>query len=153
MSLIISTGTNLGNRLKNLEDAKQQLSIRFELIEESRIYSSKAVDYLDQPDFLNQILAFKTPQSTPMETIEIILELEAQLGRKREIARGPRNIDIDILFWNFETIDCPQLQVPHPRLFERSFIVLPLKEMSIFKTLGKEYEFPLTFTNSAEPLS
>ncbi len=153
MSLILSTGTNLGDRLKNLEIAKHQLSLRFELIEESRVYSSEAVDYLDQPDFLNQILVFKTPQSSPLETIETILELEAQLGRKREIARGPRNIDIDILFWNLETIDLPQLQVPHPRLFERSFIVLPLKETRAFKALDKKYEFPLAFSNSAEPLS
>ena len=132
MSLVISTGSNLGNRESNLLAAKSELSDIFKLIEESPIYESPAVDYLNQPDFLNQILAFEIPEQKPEEVIESILKLELSLGRKREIDKGPRTIDIDILFWDQETIDLPQLQVPHPRLFERSFIVLPLKELQVF---------------------
>jgi len=64
-----------------------------------------------------------------------------------------RTIDIDILFWDQETIDLPQLQVPHPRLFERSFIVLPLKELQVFDYLSKAFNFPDQFPNQAWPLN
>ena len=153
MSLVISTGSNLGNRESNLFAAKSELSDIFKLIEESPIYESPAVDYLNQPDFLNQILAFEIPEQKPEEVIESILKLELSLGRKREIDKGPRTIDIDILFWDQETIDLPQLQVPHPRLFERSFIVLPLKELQVFDYLSKAFNFPDQFPNQAWPLN
>ena len=153
MSLVISTGSNLGNRESNLLAAKSELSDIFKLIEESPIYESPAVDYLNQPDFLNQILAFEIPEQKPEEVIESILKLELSLGRKREIDKGPRTIDIDILFWDQETIDLPQLQVPHPRLFERSFIVLPLKELQVFDYLSKAFNFPDLFPNQAWPLN
>ncbi len=151
MSLIISTGTNLGEREKSLERAKKELSTYFDLMEYSRVYSSSAVDYFDQPDFLNQVLAFKLPSTSPTQTIRKVLEIETELGRIRNIPKGPRIIDIDILFWGKERIEEPELQVPHPRLFERSFIVLPLKELEIFNELNKDFDFPNTFSNEAIP--
>jgi 2-amino-4-hydroxy-6-hydroxymethyldihydropteridine diphosphokinase len=152
MSLVISTGTNLGDRKRNLLLGCHALSQEFQLKETSRIYSSPAVDYLNQPEFLNQILVFEVPKSTPRETIEKVLLIETSLGRVRDIEKGPRVIDIDILFWDLKQINEPTLQVPHPRLFERSFIVMPLKEMEIFKHLKKHFFFPSHFSNSATPL-
>lgn len=152
MALVISTGSNLGDREEHLSRAKDALSNQYLLQEESRIYESPAVDYTAQPDFLNQILVFKTPEDKPEQVIEKILFIEKKLGRVRDIEKGPRTVDIDILFWDCEKINSVNLEVPHPRLFQRSFIVLPLKEMKIFPHLSKTFNFPNFFENKAWPL-
>jgi 2-amino-4-hydroxy-6-hydroxymethyldihydropteridine diphosphokinase len=152
MSLVISLGTNLGDKSQNLELAKIELKKIFKLKQESSVYQSKAVDYTDQPGFLNQILEFDLPVQSPEEVLLVVLGIEKDLGRLRQIPKGPRTIDIDILFWGLETIDLPQLEVPHPRLFERSFIVLPLKELDYFNTLQQKFSFPQVFCNEAFPL-
>lgn len=153
MALILSTGSNLGNREEHLSRAKESLCTYYSLREESRIYESPAVDYLDQPDFLNQILVFSLPNQSPKEVILNILAIEKELGRVRGIDKGPRTVDIDLLFWDREEIDIEELQVPHPRLFQRSFIVLPLKELNIYPYLSESFHFPVTFENKAWPLN
>lgn len=153
-SIFISTGTNLGNKIQNLEKAKLILAESLELLDESQIYESSAVDFLDQPDFYNQVLEFKIPDEISKESLMInILEMEKKLGRNRTIPKGPRIIDIDILFWGHETYHSETLMIPHPRLFERSFIVLPLSELSGFKLLSEKFHFNFNFQNSAKPLS
>ncbi len=152
MSLIISLGTNLGNKSENLNLAKLELQKNFVLKQESTIYQSKAVDYTEQPSFLNQILEFELPELKPISVLNIALEIEKRLGRRRDIPKGPRTIDIDILFWGLDIIDMPDLNVPHPRLFERSFIVLPLKELAFYNTLQQKFSFPQVFCNEAFPL-
>ncbi len=142
MSLIIATGSNIGDSLQNLNRAKHELSKHFKLIATSRVYSSPAIDYLDQPDFFNQVLEFEMPLSIETFSIlKICQQIELDLGRKRKIAKGPRTIDIDILFLHTLKISTPSLEVPHPRLFERSFVVLPLKELPYFKTLEQLFLF------------
>jgi len=153
MSLFIATGSNLGDRRKNLIEAKNILNNHFQFIAESRIYESPAVDYENQPDFYNQVLEFTVPNSTPQEVMQLLLKIEADMGRQRTVAKGPRLIDLDILFWNEIEIETPQLTLPHPRLFERSFVVLPLSELPGFADLKKYFQFPAKFTNSARPLS
>lgn len=153
MSLVVSTGSNLGNRQEHLSLAKTNLCRSYSLEEESRIYESPAVDYLNQPDFLNQILVFKLPDENPQSVISNILTIEKELGRVRNIDKGPRTVDIDILFWGREEISIEGLQVPHPRLFQRSFIVLPLKELKIFPYLSETFQFPNSFENKAWPLN
>lgn len=152
MSLIIATGTNLGDRELNLQNALEKLSLHFQLISKSRIYESAAVDYLNQPDFYNQVLEFKTPDQSPEETMNLLLDIEKQLGRERKIARGPRVIDIDLLFFDNVKSDNDHVLLPHPRLFERSFVVLPLRELDCFSELQKSYAFPESFKNSARPI-
>lgn len=152
MSLFIATGTNLGNKKQNLIDAKNELLKYFELIAESRIYHSKAVDYTNQDDFFNQVIEFKTPNLTPDEIMNILLNTEIILGRKRDIPKGPRIIDLDILFIDDLKIQTKLVNIPHPRLFERSFVVLPLSELPGFNTLKKHFAFPLEFSNSASPI-
>jgi len=151
-SFFIATGTNLGDRKKHLTDAKSILSNEFKFIAESRIYESPAVDYLNQPDFYNQVLEFELPQISAEEVMNRLLSIEKEMGRNREIPKGPRVIDLDILFWSDKKIVSDTLIVPHPRLFERSFVVLPLSELPGFKVLQKIFEFKFTFTNTASPL-
>lgn len=146
--LILSTGSNIGERVEFLEKAKNLLSKSFQLIESSRIYESPAVDYLNQPNFLNQVLHLKSSIENPSDVLKMTLEIENELGRKREIDKGPRTLDIDILFWNLDSIDLPNLQVPHPRMFQRSFIAHPLFELKISKKLQEKFPFPSVFDNS-----
>jgi len=152
-SFFIATGTNLGDRATNLTTAKNILKSHFELVAESRIYESPAVDYLNQPDFYNQVLEFKLPMQTPEKVMELLLEIEKKMGRNREIPKGPRLIDLDILFWGTQKIESSFLTIPHPRLFERSFVVLPIAELPGFSELRKNFEFKFEFDNTATPLS
>lgn len=149
MSLIISTGSNQGDRLANLEKAKCILSEYLDLEYESNIYESAAVDFLKQPDFLNQVLQFKIPDEEPLNVLFKALEIEKNMGRIRTQKKGPRIIDIDLLFWDLKTINLDALTVPHPRLFKRSFIVLPLKEIPFYNKLASNFIFPHEFTNQA----
>jgi len=152
MSLVIATGSNLGNSLEHLKNAKISLCQHFELVAESRIYTSKAVDYLNQPDFYNQVLEFKVPPFDRYKAFEIMNQIEQKLGRTRDILRGPRTIDIDMLFWG-KTIDqSEQLTLPHPRWLQRSFVVRPLKELPFFKVIEKSYNIPDNFLIEATPL-
>jgi 2-amino-4-hydroxy-6-hydroxymethyldihydropteridine diphosphokinase len=151
-SFFVATGTNLGNRKANLLEAKSLLQKHFELIAESRLYESPAVDYLNQPDFYNQVLEFRLPTRPAEEVMKILLELEKDMGRNRDIPKGPRIIDLDILFWGDSKIESEILAIPHPRLFERSFVVLPLSELPGFKELEQVFNFKFTFTNKAFPL-
>lgn len=153
MSLFIATGSNQGDRHQNLLKAKENLSQIFHLIAVSRIYESPAVDYVEQPDFYNQVLEFEIPEMTPSEVMNKLLNLEKEMGRNREIPKGPRIIDLDILFWGLQEITTDNVIIPHPRLFERSFVVLPLSELPGFADLRKKFSFPPQFDNTASPLS
>lgn len=152
MPLIIATGSNLNDRLDNLKKAKDILSHRFELIEQSNVYYSKAVDYENQPDFYNQVLLFKTPQAPAESVMSELLKIEKDLGRVRTVARGPRTVDIDMLFFDNLEVSTDHLTLPHPRLFDRSFVVLPLMELDFFKELSKHYDFHTNFDNNASVL-
>ncbi|MFA6237151.1 MAG: 2-amino-4-hydroxy-6-hydroxymethyldihydropteridine diphosphokinase [Bacteriovorax sp.] len=152
-SFFIATGSNIGNRENNLILAKERLCGHFEIIAESKIYESPAVDYLNQPDFYNQVLEFKLPAITPEKTMSLLLNIESEMGRNRLIPKGPRLIDLDILFWGTDRYDSEILHIPHPRLFERSFVVLPLSELPGFKILSENFKFSFQFDNRATPLS
>ena len=152
-SLFIATGSNLGDRAAHLNSAKIELQNHFSFIAQSRIYESPAVDYLNQPDFYNQVLEFTLPVLTAENTMSILLDIEKKMGRNRHVHKGPRIIDLDILFFGDTHIETDHIHIPHPRLFERSFVVLPLSELPGFKLLQQKYSFTFSFTNSASPLS
>lgn len=152
MALIIATGSNIGDSLSYLEKAKSELEYFFKLKAESRVYTSQAVDYTNQPDFFNQVLEFDEPELRPEEVMQILLDIEIKLGRRRDIPKGPRTIDIDILFIGLKKINLKIVQVPHPRLFERSFVVHPLKELPYYETLSQKYSFPDSFDVGATPI-
>jgi 2-amino-4-hydroxy-6-hydroxymethyldihydropteridine diphosphokinase len=152
MSLIIATGSNLDHPIKNLEEAKLILANKFDLIAASRVYRSVAVDYVNQPDFFNQVLEFTVPNLSPDHVMEWLLETEKSLGRTRDISRGPRTIDMDIIFWGMETHHTKLVSIPHPRWPERSFVIRPLQELPFFKTIEKCFTIPKSFQVEAYPV-
>lgn len=154
MSLIIAIGSNLEDKKKNLFDAKNLIDQNFELIAASNIYKSEPVDYLDQDNFLNQVLEYKIPKNKdPLETWEQLRTIEIQLGRKKIIPKGPRNIDIDIIFWGTQEINFKNLIIPHPSWKLRSFVVKPLLELPFGYIIKKNFSIPECFDSYAEPLS
>ena len=152
MSLIIASGSNIGDSVAILRAAQSELSQHFQFIASSRIYISAAVEYENQPDFYNQVMEFELPVLTPDEVMDTLLSLEKKFGRHRDIPKGPRTLDLDIIFWNTTSIHTPKVTVPHPRWAERSFVVKPLQELPFFQTIRKCFIIPESFTVEAAPL-
>lgn len=153
MSLIIGLGSNLGDSQFSLLRARTILKTHFQIIAESRIYLSCAQDYEAQPDFLNQVLEFQIPDNyTPDDVMKKLLFIEENMGRKRDIKYGPRNIDLDLLFWDFLERNSKELILPHPRWMERSFVVKPLSELPFFSRAEKKFHIPKKFVIDATPL-
>lgn len=127
----IGLGTNLGRRRNNLEEALIRLD-RYkgtEVVRVSRIYETAPVGLLEQPDFLNMCAEVKTSLS-PGELLEAMLQVERELHRVRTIRWGPRTIDLDLLLLDDEVLAEPRLTVPHPRMTERAFVLIPLAEIA-----------------------
>jgi len=95
----------------------------------SSLYETEPKDFLEQPWFLNCAVEAETALA-PLELLRALRGIEAQLGSKKEFAKGPRLLDIDILLYGEETIDSPELQVPHPRMLQRNFVLVPLAEIA-----------------------
>ena len=152
IEVILSLGSNLGDKEANLRNAASRLSKIFGKAEHSPIVRSKAVDYLRQPDFFNQILSFKVNpnQFSPHIMLKQVLEIENVMGRKRSVPKGPRVIDIDILFYGDIKIQTEELTIPHPEVFRRSFIIQPLKKLSSFENLKNRYDFNVPTGNKCE---
>jgi 2-amino-4-hydroxy-6-hydroxymethyldihydropteridine diphosphokinase len=126
----LSLGSNLGDRQKNLQDAIAALpKAGVSAKQISSIYETEPVDYLDQPWFLNIAVEAET-QLAPAALLQALREIEAQMGSKKQIAKGPRLIDMDILLFGNEVIDTPDLQIPHPRMHLRRFVLQPLSEIA-----------------------
>lgn len=126
----LSLGSNIGDREKHLIDAikllKEDKHITLE--KKSSIYETDPVGYEDQQPFLNMVVKISTTLQ-PMELLNKIQHIEKVGGRKRDIRWGPRTIDVDILLFNDEKIKTERLVVPHPRMFERRFVLVPLLEI------------------------
>ncbi|MHC1782975.1 MAG: 2-amino-4-hydroxy-6-hydroxymethyldihydropteridine diphosphokinase [Anaerolineaceae bacterium] len=125
----LSLGTNLGNRVDNLRQACEALSGAFGSLQTSSIYETDPWGYSDQPAFLNMVAAAET-ELIPEDLLIYIKELEKELGRQPSFRYGPRKIDIDILFYDDLVLVNERLEIPHPRLAERAFVLVPLAEMS-----------------------
>ncbi|MBF0312855.1 MAG: 2-amino-4-hydroxy-6-hydroxymethyldihydropteridine diphosphokinase [Oligoflexia bacterium] len=155
MALIVALGSNLGDKLANLLLAKKMLCHQFTFVGESKIYCSAAVDHEDQPDFYNQVLEFLSPSDSPEELMALILTIEEKLGRVRDPLRprGPRIIDIDIVFFDLQKIETPFITLPHPRWHERSFVVKPLEELPFAEVLRHQGLLPVgKLSNQAFPI-
>ena len=123
-------GSNLGDRQKYLSDASMLIArLLGKIIEYSPVYETVAWGNKDQNDFLNQAIKIQTIHS-PQDLMDKIHIIEQNLGRKKEIKWGPRVIDIDIIFYEDMVIDDPGLQIPHPYLAERNFVLEPLKDIA-----------------------
>jgi 2-amino-4-hydroxy-6-hydroxymethyldihydropteridine diphosphokinase len=138
--IFILLGTNKGDRLHYLSSAKELIEISVgEIIQQSSIYETAAWGKADQQDFLNQVIGIKSIHK-PEPLLGILLKIENELGRQRIEKWGPREIDLDILFYSTEIIDTETLSIPHPAIAERRFTLVPLAEIApsfIHPTLKK----------------
>lgn len=127
--VFLGVGTNLGDRQRNLQEALSALSQRLEILRESSVYQTAPWGYLDQPAFLNQVIEAQTALSS-LNLLDFLKHTEKELGRQANFRYGPRLIDLDILFYGNRIIQTPRLQVPHPRLTERAFVLVPMAEIA-----------------------
>ena len=127
--VFLGIGTNLGDRERNLQDALAVLSQKMVILKESSIYQTAPWGYLDQPAFLNQVIEAQTDLS-PLNLLGFLKDTEKVLGRQANFRYGPRLIDLDILFYGNRIIQTPRLQIPHPRIAQRAFVLVPLAEIA-----------------------
>ena len=129
-NVYLSLGSNIGDRAANLNAAIEALpSAGVQVRKVSAFYETEPVDYLQQDWFLNCVVKGETqlPAGTLLPKLR---EIEMRMGSKKAIAKGPRILDIDILLYGDETIATPELQVPHPRMTQRRFVLVPLAEIA-----------------------
>src|SRR3989338_237359 len=127
----LGVGSNLGNRRANIKKALEKINQLkgTKIIKSSKIIQTKAVGGpKNQKDFLNAALKIKT-EINPLPLLKKLKEIEKQLGRTKTVCNGPRTIDLDILFYGDKIIKRKDLIVPHPRAFEREFVLKPLLEV------------------------
>ena len=131
MQVWFSLGSNLGDRAASIREAFRMLGGVCDGLRLSSIYETEPMDFTAQPRFLNAV-ATGTTRRTPRELLSAVHGIERSLGRNRsaEQRRGPRTIDVDILLCEGHLSDDPDLTLPHPRLAERAFVLVPLLELS-----------------------
>ena len=137
--IYLALGSNMGDRLANLEKARQALAPQVRIIMASAIYETTPWGYIEQEDFLNQVLEAET-ELLPLELLNWLKDIEKRLGRKKGFRNGPRMIDVDILFYGELILEMEQLQIPHARLHERAFVLVPLADIApqfVHPVLGK----------------
>ncbi|AOY00478.1 2-amino-4-hydroxy-6-hydroxymethyldihydropteridine diphosphokinase [Jeongeupia sp. USM3] len=127
----IALGANLGDPARQLDAAVDALAAMpgSTLVAVSDYYRSAPVGYADQPDFHNAVARIETTLAAPA-VLDALLAIEAGLGRHRSFRNAPRTLDLDLLLYGDATLQLPQLSVPHPRMHERAFVLLPLLEIA-----------------------
>ncbi|MBA4495796.1 2-amino-4-hydroxy-6-hydroxymethyldihydropteridine diphosphokinase [Paenactinomyces guangxiensis] len=127
----LGLGANLGDRLKQLRQAVEMLhhTAGISVIRISTVYETAPVGYLNQPPFYNLVIEVHTTLS-PIALLATVNQVEKKLHRVREVRWGPRTIDIDILLYENRVIKQEDLQIPHPRMKERAFVLIPLRELA-----------------------
>jgi 2-amino-4-hydroxy-6-hydroxymethyldihydropteridine diphosphokinase len=129
MKYLLSLGSNTGDSMENLKTAISRLEERSIFVEDcSSVYASTPVDYLDQRDFLNMSLLVETSLE-PQALLEKLKEIERVMGRVKTVEKGPRNIDLDIIFWENGSFDSPDLSIPHKEAENRLFVIFPTLEI------------------------
>ncbi len=128
--IYLSLGSNLGDRVANLEraiEALPELGVR--VLRRSSLYETEPVDFLEQSWFLNCVVEAQTSLE-PRPLLEALQGIERKLGSRKLVARGPRIVDLDVLFYESEVIHADGIEIPHPRLAERRFVLVPLAELA-----------------------
>lgn len=127
----LGLGSNVGNRETQLNQAIHILNETegINVTQTSLIYETDPVGYVEQPQFLNQCIEIQTTL-TPRDLLNACLETEQQLHRVRDIRWGPRTLDVDILLFDKQIINEDDLVIPHPRMLERSFVLIPLNDIA-----------------------
>ena len=125
----LALGSNLGDRLSNLKEAIASLSPQMDVKAKSHVYETPPWGYENQSPFYNQVIKVKT-YLEPERLLRHLKRLEVALGRKPSFQNGPRSIDIDLLFYDDQIMNTPVITLPHPRLHERGFVLLPLMDIA-----------------------
>ncbi len=140
MSIVfLGLGSNMGDRKANLAKAVAILSQKMSLLRQSSLYKTAAWGYTEQADFLNQVLKVESDLK-PLPLLNFLKKSEVEIGRVENFRYGPRLIDIDILFYDDLIRNTKKLQIPHPRIAERAFVLVPLNEIApdfMHPVLGK----------------
>lgn len=151
-TIFIALGTNLGDRLANLRAALDALSPHLKRIQPSRIFETPPWGFTDQPAFLNMVAQAQTKLG-PHELLSTLKQAEARIGREPTFRYGPRLIDLDILFYDDLVLESPPLIIPHPKLHERGFVLVPLMDIAsdfihpVFKKTIRELISTIDTTN------
>ena len=143
MNIIILLGTNMGDRLENLSQAKTLMVPYVQILQESKIYQTAAWGKTDQADFLNQGINVETDLSAE-ELMQVLLAIESKMGRERMQKWEPRIIDLDIIFYREEIHQTSLIQIPHPELQNRAFVLQPLLD------LNPQFKHPILQQSIAE---
>jgi 2-amino-4-hydroxy-6-hydroxymethyldihydropteridine diphosphokinase len=126
----MSLGSNIGDRAANIARAIAALGERgFRVTRESSLYETEPVEFREQDWFLNSVVEGET-ELEPGELMNELLAIERSLGRERRVPKGPRVIDIDVLLYGDRVIDEPEIDIPHPRLSQRRFVLVPFAEIA-----------------------
>lgn len=125
----IGIGSNQGDRRENCRKAVELLGRSLSIVRVSSLYYTEPVGYDDQDDFLNAVVAVESALSA-RDLLALCRGVENEMGRVRTVRWGPRTMDLDILLYGTETIEEPDLIIPHPRMAERRFVLAPLTEIA-----------------------
>ncbi len=128
-TIYVGLGSNVGNRIQNLRQAIQMVRPDIVVDRISPVYETSPVGFLDQRDFFNVVFEAHT-SLTPEKTLEALTSIEKKLGRVASVRYGPRTIDLDLLFYDDAILHTAELTVPHPRLHERAFVLVPLSDIA-----------------------
>jgi 2-amino-4-hydroxy-6-hydroxymethyldihydropteridine diphosphokinase len=129
VKVFLSLGSNLGDRRANLKKALRLLGDNIEVAEVSSVYDTEPVGVGEQPRFLNMICCINTDIG-PLQLLSLVKGIESDMGRNLNLVDAPRMIDIDIIFYGDAIMDSPELTVPHTRMRERAFVLIPFAEIA-----------------------
>ncbi len=150
----LGLGSNMGDRERHLAYALHQLRRAGELTGVSAVYQTEPVGYLDQPTFLNLVARLETDLD-PEALLALARETEAERRRERSFRNAPRTLDIDVLLYGDRTVDLEGLTVPHPRMNDRAFVLVPLLELDPLRRepgSGRSYADILAAAGGAQEL-
>jgi 2-amino-4-hydroxy-6-hydroxymethyldihydropteridine diphosphokinase len=143
--VLLGLGTNLGDRLANLNEAIRCMARQINVVRRSSVYETMPWGILDQPVFYNQVIKTETSMQ-PGEVLNHLKAIELNMGRQATVRNGPRLIDLDILFYDQLVLETTALTIPHPRMEGRAFVLVPLAE------LAPDWVHPLFHITAAEML-
>lgn len=129
MITYIALGSNLGDRSENLARARELLAEQVRIVKSSSIYETEPWGVADQPLFLNQVIEGET-DLIALGLLRFLKQIEQEMGRTETIRFGPRLIDLDVLLYGELQMQSPELTIPHPRMMQRAFVLVPLVEIA-----------------------
>ncbi len=126
----IGIGSNIGDKIRQCEDAISLILEvdRHRLLAKSSFFKTQPVGYISQDWFVNGVIKIETDLE-PFPLLKVLKDIERKLGRRETVRWGPRAIDLDILLFDDQTMETEELQIPHPRMAERQFVLIPLLEI------------------------